>query len=218
MDHVTFHRGGDQHYVDGLIILEAHDGVLFLSRDGFLWRILSKEIVNRTRDDAPFRAYPKDELVKRTLADLPKGFNVQQTEHYMIFYNGSKSYAVWCGSLFERLYMAFRNDWTHRGFELTKPEFPLVAVVFADKPSYVKYSEKTLGDAADSIIGYYEPETTNRTIMYDLTAGDGLTQSRGGPSTRIAQFLASRNAAARSPRSSTRRRTRLPSTAGCTSG
>ena len=171
MDHVTFRRDGEQQYVDGRIILQAQDGgLLFLGRDGLIWRILPKEIVSRTSDDAPFRAYPKDEMVKRTLADLPKGFNVYQTEHYMICYDGSKSYAVWCGALFERLYMAFRNSWSRQGFEMTKPEFPLVAIVFADKPSYVKYAEKTLGNSADSIIGYYEPETTNRTIMYDLTA------------------------------------------------
>lgn len=195
MDHVTFRRGGEQQYVDGRIVLQALDGgLLFLGRDGLIWRILPKEIVNRTSDAAPFRAYPKEELVKRTLAVLPKGFNVYQTEHYMIFYSGSKAYAQWCGALFERLFMAFRNTWTRQGFEMTKPEFPLVAVVFADKPSYVRYSEKILGDAADSIIGYYEPETTNRIIMYDLASEAADASRRGGPSSRIAQFLARPNA------------------------
>jgi hypothetical protein len=195
MDHVTLRRGGDQQYVDGRIILEAQDhGLLFLSRDGVIWRILPTEIVNHTSDAAPFHAYPKEELIRRTLADLPKGFNVQQTEHYMIFYNGSKAYAQWCGALFERLFMAFRNAWSRQGFEMTKPEFPLVAVVFADKPSYVRYSEKTLGNSADSIIGYYEPETTNRIIMYDLASELGDAGRRGGPSLRITQFLGRPNA------------------------
>ena len=219
MEHVTFRRGGEQEYVDGRIILQAQDGgLLFLGRDGLIWRILPTETVNRTSDAAPFHAYPKDELVKRTLADLPKGFNVQQTKHYMIFYNGSNAYAVWCRALFERLFMAFQNDWTHRGFELTKPEFPLVAVVFADKPSYVKYSEKSLGNAADSIIGYYEPETTNRIIMYDLASVEGDTLRRGGPARGFPSSSPIPMRPARSPRSSTRRPTRSLSTAGCTSG
>ncbi len=197
MDHVTFRRGGDLFYVDGRIELQDQEGgVLFLGRDGLIWRIVSKEIVKRTGDEAPFRSYPKEELVKRALADLPKGFSVYQTEHYMICYNGTQAYAQWCGSLFERLFMAFRNSWTRQGFELAKPEFPLVAVVFADKASYVRYSEKTLGDAAESIFGYYEPETTNRIIMYDLTdlGVAAAPQRRMGPATRIAQFLASPNA------------------------
>ena len=86
---------------------------------------------------------------------MPKGFEVYQTTHYLIFHNTSRAYAQWCGALFERLYTAFHNFWTHQGFELVEPEFPLVAVVFADKASYVKYSQKELGDAADSIFGYY---------------------------------------------------------------
>jgi hypothetical protein len=198
MDHVTFRRDGDFHYIDGRIVLQAQDGgLLLLSRDGLLWRILPTEIVKRETDNQPFRAYPKEEFVKRTLADLPKGFNVYQTEHYMICYNGSQAYAQWCGALFERLFMAFRNSWTHQGFELSKPEFPLVAVVFADKASYVRHSEKTLGNAADSIFGYYEPETSNRITMYDLTdpgVAAAAPPRRVGPSTRIAQFLASPNA------------------------
>jgi hypothetical protein len=195
MDHVTFSRDGALQYVDGRIILTAQDGgLLFLGRDGLIWRILPKEITKRTVDNAPFSAYPKEEMKKRTLAELPKGFDVYQTEHYMIFYNGSKAYAVWCGSLFERLYAAFRNAWSRQGFEMTKPEFPLVALIFADKASYVSFSEKALGDAADSIFGYYEPETSNRTIMYDLTGVEANGPARGGTGARISRFLASDNA------------------------
>jgi len=200
MDHVTFQRGGDRCEVDGRIVLKAEDGgLLFLSRDGLLWRILPKEIGNSTYDDVAFHAYAADEFVKRTLEQLPKGFEVHKTEHYFIFYNGSKAYAAWCGSLFERLYMAFRNYWSRQGLESSKPEFPLVAVVFANKRSYVSYAEKTLGEAAESIIGYYEPETTNRIIMYDLTAPDGIAEAgrrgRNVGAAQISQFLASPKAA-----------------------
>ncbi len=200
MDHVTFQRGGDRSEVDGRIVLKAEDGgLLFLSRDGLLWRILPKEIGNSTYDDVAFHAYATDEFVKRTLGQLPKGFDVHKTEHYFVFYSGSKAYAAWCGSLFERLYMAFRNYWSRQGFELAKPEFPLVAVVFADKASYVKYSEKTLGDAAESIFGYYEPDTTNRIITYELTAPGGAAaiggRSRNVGAGQISQLLASPNAA-----------------------
>ena len=50
--------------------------------------------------------------------------------------------------MFERLYAAFRNAWSRQGFEMVEPEFRLVAVVFSDKASYVKYSQKELGNAA----------------------------------------------------------------------
>ena len=139
-----------------------------------------------------------EQMVKSTLAELPQGFDVVKTAHYMIFCNGSKAYAQWCGALFERLNMAFRNAWSRQGFELADPEFPLVAVVFADKPSYVRYAQKDLGDAADSVFGYYNMET-NRMTMYDLTESgpsDASSRSRRNVGAgRINQFLASPNAA-----------------------
>ena len=194
MDHVTLRRDGRTLYVDGRKILDAQDGgVLFLARDGVIWRMLPTELVKITSDDKPFRAYPPDEMTKSVLADLPRGFTVYQTKHYMIFYDTSRAYAQWCGALFERLYPAFRNAWSHQGFEMAEPEFPLVAVVFSDKASYVKFAEKDLGNAADSIFGYYDMES-NRMTMYDLA---GMAVNRPGRTvgpSHINQFLASPNA------------------------
>ena len=194
MDHVTLRRDRKTSYVDGRIVLRAQDGgLLFLSRDGVLWRILPTEIINRTTDDVPFRAYPAEQMTKSVMADLPKGFDVYQTAHYMVVYDTSRAYAHWCGTLFERLYMAFRNAWTHQGFEMVEPEFRLVAIIFSDKASYVKYSQKELGAAAGSTFGYYNMES-NRMIMYDLV---GVAVNRPGRSVgaaEIKQFLASPNA------------------------
>jgi hypothetical protein len=53
-----------------------------------------------------------------------------------------------------------------------------VAIIFSDKASYVKYSQKELGDAADSIFGYYNMES-NQMIMYDLV---GMAVNRPGRS------------------------------------
>ena len=194
MDHVTLRRDGRTLYVDGRIVLTAQDdGLLFLARDGVLWRILPTELVKRTPDDAPFRAYPPEQMTKNVLADLPTGFAVYQTKHYMIFYDTSRAYAQWCGLLFERLYTAFRNAWSRQGFEMGEPEFHLVAIVFSDKASYAKYAQKDLGNAADSIFGYYDMES-NRMVMYDLA---GVAVNRPGRSvgpSQFKQFLASPNA------------------------
>ena len=194
MDHVTLRRDGRQLYADGRLILTAQDGgLLLLARDGLIWRILPTEVVRHTTDDAAFRAYPKEQMVKSVLAELPKGFDTYQTAHYLICYNSSRAYAQWCGSLFERLYAAFRNNWSRQGFELTDPEFQLVAVVFGDKPSYVRYAQKDLGDAADSIFGYYDMES-NRMTMYDLAGVEMGRSGRNVGEAQIRQFLASPDA------------------------
>jgi hypothetical protein len=195
MDHISLRRDGEPQMVDGRVVLEAQDGgLLVLARDEVLWRVLPTELVKRDADDAPFRVFPQEQMARHVLADLPKGFEIYVTKHYMICHNTSQSYAKWCGTLFERLYAAFRNNWSRQGFEMVEPEARLVAVIFADKASYVKFSRKELGEAADSIYGYYNMES-NRMIMYDLA---GMAMHRPGRSVgtiHINQFLASPAAA-----------------------
>jgi hypothetical protein len=77
------------------------------------------------------------------------------------------------GALFERLYGAFTNYWSRRGFELHDPEFPLVVVVFGQRPAYTAHARGELGGGADSIVGYYSLRT-NRVTMFDLTGIEAL--------------------------------------------
>ncbi|MGD0897814.1 MAG: DUF1570 domain-containing protein [Thermoguttaceae bacterium] len=185
-DQVAIRRDGKMLEVEGRILLTAQDGgILLLARDGVLWNILPEEQVRQTQDKTEFRAYTPQEMSKRVLAELPGGFNVYPTAHYLIFYDTSRVYAQWCGSLFERLYGAFRNAWSHRGFEPNEPEFPLVAVIFADKRSYAKFSEKALGEAGEAIVGYFNL-VTNRMIMCDLTGAGGA--ARAGHASTAAQI------------------------------
>lgn len=167
-------REGRETVVTGRLLVTAEDGGLLLeSPDGVLWAVQPQEIVEHKTDDAPFRALTTDELARQMLAGLPSGFEVYTTSHYLICYNTSREYAVWCGALFERLYRAFTNYWSRKGFELHEPEFPLVAVVFGDRDAYVRYSQDELGAAAGSIVGYYSLRS-NRVTMYDLTGVDSL--------------------------------------------
>ena len=53
-----------------------------------------------------------------------------------------------------------------------------MAVVFADKRSYLKFSQPELGDAGESIIGYFSL-MSNRMTMYDLTGVESQGHGRG---------------------------------------
>jgi hypothetical protein len=192
MDQVTLRRDGKTLGVTGRVVTEAKDGgLLMMTRDGTLWAIPPEEQVEHTSDKQAFEPYSRDEISKRMLAELPRGFRAHSTTHYLIFYNTSQAYAQWCGALFERLYMAFTNYWSRKGFELRQPEFPLVAVVFADKESYLKFTRPDLGDAGESIIGYFAL-LSNRMTMYDLTGveSQGHGPGRNKTAAQINQILA----------------------------
>ncbi len=169
---------GERH-VEGRLLVEARDGgMLLLARDGTIWALQPEEIVKRSSDDRPYAPLKADELSKKLLEELPAGFRIHQTVHYTICYNTTPAYAQWCGSLYERLYRGFFNYWKTRGWVLTEPDYPLVALVFDTRDSFANYSRNDLGDSVDSIIGYYNLRT-NRVIMYDLTGIDGVAPQGG---------------------------------------
>ncbi len=173
---VTFKRDDREQAVSGrLIVADPKGNLLLQTPDGVLWTIPVEEQIKRNEDSAPFVPMKNAELAKRMLTVLPSGFETYSTQHYVICHDTSKAYAQWCGALFEQLYRAFTNYWDRRGFAIKTPEFPLVAVVFADKQSYAKFAQPELGEAGPNIIGYYSLQT-NRMTMHDLT---GLEALRG---------------------------------------
>jgi hypothetical protein len=192
LEHVTYERDGKQTSVSGRLEAEAKDGgVLILAEDGVMHAVQPGEIKNRTQDDASFTPLAAEALGKKLLAELPAGFKLHQTSHYVICYNTSDAYADWCGALFERLYRAFTNFWSRKGMDLHEPEFPLVAVVFADRAAYLNYAKAELGPAADAIVAYYNLQN-HRIAMYDLTGVESIRQPGGarGSAAQINRMLA----------------------------
>ncbi len=191
MDQVTLRRAGKETHIQGRILVTAQDGgILLEAPNGVLWTVLPDELVSKTSDATPFRPLSADELSKELSAELPEGFRVHTTAHYLILYNTSPAYAQWCGALFERLYLTFMNYWSRKGFDLSAPDAPLVAVVFADRQSYAAYARPDLGDAVSSVIGYFNLQT-NRMVMYDLTGTEALGAPRGrlGSTAQINRML-----------------------------
>ena len=192
VEHITLRRDGQEQQIEGKLIVAAEDGgLLVMAADGQLWAIRPGEIVAHTKDAVVFKPLTRKQLAARLLKELPPGFKVHTTAHYIICYNTSRSYAEWCGALYERLYRVFRNYWSNRGFELHVPETPLVAIVFADRGEYRQHAIDELGAASGSVIGYYSLRS-NRITMYDLTgvSAAGGQANRRGSTSEINQVLA----------------------------
>lgn len=197
VDHVVLQREGKEVRVSGKLLVTAGDGgLLLLADDGVLWTVEPAELVQHTSDDQPFRPLTAEQLGQKLLAELPAGFEVYTTANYVICYNTSRAYAQWCGSLFERLNRAKINYWSRKGLKLHQSELPLVALVFGDANSYRQYAKDELGEAVDSIIGYYSLRT-NRITMYDLTGVEALRQpeSRRSTAAQINEMLSQPSAA-----------------------
>jgi hypothetical protein len=196
VERITYFADGKQETVTGRILVEAQDGgVLLESPDGVQHTIEGPSVLGRQKSDTPFKPLASDELGQQLLEKLPAGFRVHTTPHYVVCYNTSREYAEWTSSLFERLYKAFTSYWKRQGIELVEPEFPMVVIVFADRPSYEAASREVLGDAVRNIVGYYNLKS-NQVLMYDLTGAESVRSSanRRGSQREITQMLSQRAA------------------------
>jgi hypothetical protein len=183
--------------IDGRIVIEAADGGLLLELPDQRWELFAPgSVVSRhpLPGDQP-RESPRD-LGRRVLAELPPGFDLHLTRHYVVCFNTSRDYAKWVASLFERLHEAFSNTWKTAGLDVASPDHPLIVVIFADRKDYETFATRDVGPAADRVVGYYNL-ASNRVTTFDLTGSDLLARRFGGrpPGRAGTEILASPEAA-----------------------
>lgn len=188
---VEFLHNGRPRNAEGRVIVEADNGLVLLQgQDGVLWQIQRHELRSRSSLAVPFEPLTSDVLAERLLGELPPGFRVHTTPHYVVCYNTSRAYALWTSSLLERLYKAFIAYWEKQGLELDEPEFPLPVLVFADRAAYDAASREDLPSGPGNIVGFYSLRS-NRINMFDLTGVEALrgTGNRRGSLREISQML-----------------------------
>ncbi len=161
-------ESGTEMKVDGEILVEAQDGgMMLLGDDGRIWTIQPDQISSRNADEQPLRPIDADEMDRRMLEEMPKGFSVYRTSHYVIVHNTNEAYVREVGTLFEKLYRGFFSYWKNQRWELPEPRFPLVALVFADRNTFLRHGTAEVGETAKSVIGYYHL-ASNRMTTYNV--------------------------------------------------
>jgi|688.fasta_scaffold166949_2 hypothetical protein len=181
---------GGRRTVEGDVIVEAVDGGLLLELADERYELLQPGVIAKRIDvPPPAAAESAADLGRRLLAELPAGFALHTTRHYVVCFDTSREYAKWCAALFERLHEAFGNFWSKAGLEVHDPARPLVVVIFADRTAYEAHAARDLGPAADRVVGYYNL-MSNRVTTCDLT---GLAAQRrpGAPAGAGLEILAS---------------------------
>ncbi len=163
---ITFDDQGVKRTIEAEILREAQDGGLMVQADdGRIWIIQPENLVDRESDSSPLQPIDADEVQRRMLKELPRGFKVHRTQHYVIVYNSSEAYAKRVGVLFEQLHRGFFTYWDNLGWDLPKPRFPLVGLVLANHKSFLAHSRAEIGDTANSLIGYYHLQSNRMTTF-----------------------------------------------------
>jgi hypothetical protein len=183
--------------LEGTLVVEAQDGGLLLELADQRYELLQPDqIVARRPSDAARPAETPREFGRRILGELPAGFDVHVTRHYVVCFDTSREYAVWCAALFERLSETFVTYWTNAGLDIRRPDRPLVVVIFADRRAYEAFAARDLGAAADRVVGYYNL-LSNRVTTFDRPR---FAAEAGGPPTRPGRPRDSRQSRSGRPR------------------
>ncbi|MGE0608636.1 MAG: DUF1570 domain-containing protein [Pirellulales bacterium] len=156
--------------LEGTSLAATASQMLLLDREGKLWDFHPDQARNVQATTTVFHAYPSGVVRSRLQAEFGKGYDVTGTGHYLVVHPAGQK-DQW-GQRFENLYRSFWHYFSVRGFKLTEPEFPLVAVVLPSRDDFQRYAHRTGTNASPGVIGYYSPQT-NRVAMYDLGGGDG---------------------------------------------
>lgn len=163
--------------LEGWIVAEAADGGLLLELSTQRYVVVQPDVIRSRAPAAPPAADSPRDLGRRIVAELPAGFDIHVTRHYVVCFDTSRDYAKWAAALFERLHEAFGNFWRQAGLEPRLPDQPLVVVIFARRADYEAFAARDLGAAADRIAGYYNL-LSNRVTTYDLTGSGMIARPR----------------------------------------
>lgn len=167
---VTVNHADGTRSLDGQVVAEAVDGGLLLELPTQRYVVVEPGDLVSREEAPPPEPESARELGRRILAELPAGFDLHFTQHYIVCFDTSRDYAKWAAALFERLHEAFGNFWRQAGLEAAAPDRPLVVVIFARRGDYEAHAARDLGAAADRVAGYYN-FLSNRVTTYDLTGG-----------------------------------------------
>jgi hypothetical protein len=141
--------------------------VYFLGRDGQLTEFAPQEATNYSQVPGDFHGYSQAEIRGLLLQEFGRSFEVSGVGHYLVVHPAGKR-DQWAPR-FEELYRSFVHYFAARGWQLTEPRFPLVAVVYPRQADFFQQASREGLPPHNGVLGYYSP-LTNRIVMYDAAA------------------------------------------------
>ncbi|HEY2156538.1 MAG TPA: DUF1570 domain-containing protein [Isosphaeraceae bacterium] len=116
--------------------------------------------------ESPFVPMTKEALRDRLLAREFAGFHAITTPHYVVLFQGTKSFAKASASLLESLYSSLAGALNRRDVPVHEAEFPLVAVIFNSEDDFRRHKR-----VASEVQAYYEI-LSNRIFLFEKSRRD----------------------------------------------
>ena len=159
--------------VQGTPLAWSNEKVVLLGRDGALIEFAPGEAQDYHKTGDNFAPYSHSVLRGMLGTEFGPKYEVTGTGHFLVVHPKDQPQLA---QRFEDLYRSCIMYFSVRGFQITDPQFPLVAIVFANHDEFRRYALKDTVPAGAGLLGYYSPYT-NRVALFDI--GDGHNNSAG---------------------------------------
>ena len=144
--------------------------MLLLGRDGALYEFDPRQAEKSRKTGGGYRGYTVGEMRTRLREEFDSSFEISTTPHFVVVHPKGQ-WSAWADRL-ESLYRSFTHYMQVRGFPISKPRVPLVAVVFRNQGAYYRYAAKSGTPLQPGTLGHYDPET-NRVFLFDASNNRG---------------------------------------------
>ncbi len=152
--------------VEGQPLAWSDRQVYLLARDGRLIEFDPEEAQDFDKSAPQYSAYSTSTIRTQLAKEFGRDFEVTATGHYLVVHpRGQRD--QWARR-FEELYRSFVHYFKVRGFDLQKPKYPLIAVVFRTEEEYRRYAERESSHVGPNTLGHYSPRS-NRISLFDIT-------------------------------------------------
>ena len=121
------------HEIEGMPLAWSRDRVYLLARDGKLWDFVPNNSAHFRKISSYFNSYSAAEIRAGLEREFAGKLEVTGTGHYLVAHPPGKT--EW-PARFEELYRSCIHYFTSRGLKVREPEFPLVAVVWANHQDF----------------------------------------------------------------------------------
>ena len=158
-------RLGEQR-IEGTPLAWNTSKVSLLARDGQVFEFAPDQAADYGVLAGEFRSYSQAEIRGQLLREFGQGFDVSGVGHYLVVHPAGQK-DQWA-MRFEDLYRSFVHYFTARGWRLSEPQFPLVAVVYPRQTDFLRKAAAEGVPPAAGLLGYYSPQT-NRILMFDAS-------------------------------------------------
>jgi hypothetical protein len=157
---------------EGRIAAHDENTCWLLNREGRLSSFRTDDVTDFHEIEARFRPYSSLDIRDKLQKEFGRDYEVKTTSHYVVV--AGRGTANRYAAVFERIYRQFHTYVTARGFHVSDPEFPLVAVVLPNQKAFVDYCVGEGTPPQPGMLGFYLP-SSNRVALYDRAASGQST-------------------------------------------